>query len=332
MNRRQFTSYFIGLAAAWPVGARAQQTGSGQRRLGILVGFNASDLDAQERIKTFRQHLDALGWSDGKSIRIQEYWANGEAALMQAKAAELIAARPDVILGVTVSSVAALEHETRTIPIVFTQVSDPVGSGLIENLAHPGGNVTGFTNFEASMGAKWLELLKEAAPGVAHAGIIFNPATAAHGGTFYTEPFERAAATLGVKAVTLPVHNADEIEHAIAALAGEPRAGLVVMPDAFTLVHRERIVGLANQHHLPAVYPFRFFAKLGGMLCYGVDALEQYPRAAAYVDRILRGARPSELPVQQPTKFELAINLKSAKTIGLDIPATLLARADEVIE
>ena len=331
IRRRDFITLLGGAAAAWPLAARGQQA-ERIRRIGVLVGFAASDVEAQARVTAFRQKLQELGWTEGSNVRIHERWAAGDAERMRSYAAELVGLEPDVIVGVAVSAVIALRRATRSIAIVFTQVSDPIGSGLIESVALPGGNVTGFTNFESTMGSKWLELLKEIAPSVKRAAFIFNPKTAAGQGSFYLRPFEAAALALEVESVAAPVDDAAEIEKAIAVLGREPGGGLVVMPDAFTLVHRESLVDLATRHRLPAVYPFRFFATRGGLVSYGINPTEQFPRAATYVDRILKGAKPNDLPVQAPTKFELVINLKTAKALGLDVPPMLLARADEVIE
>ena len=329
MRRRDFITLLGSAAAAWPLAARAQPK---ERRLGILMGFSANDADAQARLAAFRHKLAELGWTDSKNIRIEERWASGNLEQMQPSAADLIATSPDALLGVTVAAVQALHRETGTIPIVFTQVSDPIGSGLIENLARPGGNITGFTNFEASMGGKWLELLKEIAPGIKRAAFLFHPGTAAGGGAFYLSSFNSAAASLAIEPVALPVRDDAEITQSIDVFARQAPSGLMVMPDAFTLVHRDRIVHLATQYRLPAVYPFRFFGQIGGLLCYGIDAMEQFPKAAAYIDRILKGAKAGDLPVQQSSKFELVVNLKTAKALGLAIPGTMLARADEVIE
>jgi putative ABC transport system substrate-binding protein len=332
-GRRAFILALGGAAAAsqplWPLAAPAQQS-ERVRRIGVLVGFAEADAEARARIGLFQQTLEEFGWND--SVQIVYRWASGDMKRMQAHAAELVALKPDVIFGVTVSTVSALLRETRTIPIVFAQVSDPIGSKFVESIAHPGGNVTGFTNFEESMGSKWPELLKEIAPGVKRIAFLFNPETAARGGRFYLQPFEAAAASLAVQPIAAPAHDDAEIERAVAALAREPDRGLMVMPDAFTLVHRERIIAVAASHRIPAIYPFRFFTQGGGLMSYGIDPAEQYPRAAAYVDRILRGAKPADLPVQAPIKFELVINLRTAKALGLVVPPTLIARADEVIE
>jgi putative ABC transport system substrate-binding protein len=329
--RRKFILAFGGATVAWPLAARAQQS-TPMRRMGLLVGYSEKDPEARAQIASLREALQKLGWTADRNIQISERWASGDRETMRRHAAELVGLDPDVIVGVSVSVVVALRSETRTIPIVFTRVSDPIGSGLVETLSHPSGNATGFTNFEASMGGKWLELLKEIAPAIERAAIVFDPGTAAGGGSFYLGPFEAAAASLAVTPIEAPVHNVGDIESALGTLASQSNGGVVVMPDAFTPVHRDLIITLAARHRLPAVYPFRFFATSGGLMSYGVNVMEQFPRAAAYVDRILKGARPADLPVQQPTKFELVVNLKTAKALGLTISESLLQRADEVIE
>jgi putative tryptophan/tyrosine transport system substrate-binding protein len=329
MRRRDFITGIAG-SAAWPLAVPAQEA-ERVRRISVLVGFAENDSEAKARVAALHETLRKLGWTD-HNVQVSERWAGGDVDQMRRDAAELVRLNPDVIIAVGVAAAVALRHETRMIPIVFTQVSDPIGSGLIETLSRPNGNATGFTNFEASMGGKWLELLKEIAPGVKRVAIVFNPDTAARGGSFYLGPFEAAAASLAVTPIEATTHDAGEIESAINALRSEPNGGLVVMPDAFTLAHRELIVALTARHRLPAVYPFRFFATSGGLMSYGVNPIEQFPRAAAYVDRILKGEKPTDLPVQAPTKFELVINLKTAKALGLDVPGMLLARADEVIE
>jgi putative ABC transport system substrate-binding protein len=282
-------------------------------------------------VRRFGETLTGLGWKDGGTVQIVTRWASGDKAKMDGAAAELVALQPDVIFGVTVSAASALLQATRTIPIVFAQVSDPVGSGLIANVAHPGGNVTGFTNFEESIGGKWPELLKEIAPAIKRVTYLYNPETAAGRGEFYLRPFRAAAPALGIVAKAAAVHDETEIRKAIGTLS-QAGDGLVVMPDAFTLVHRDLIIALAAADRIPTVYPFRFFAAAGGLMSYGVDPMEQYPRAAQYVDRILKGASPADLPVQAPTKFELVVNMKTVKALGLDVPPTLSARVDEVIE
>jgi putative ABC transport system substrate-binding protein len=331
IGRREFILAFGGAALAWPHGTRAQQSNQ-MRRMGLLVGYSEKDPEAQAQIAALRETLLKLGWAANRNIQISERWASGDRDAMRRHAAELVGLDPHVIVGVSVSVVVALRSETRTIPIVFTRVSDPIGSGLVETLSHPNGNATGFTNFEGSMGGKWLELLKEIAPGVKRVAIVFDPGTAARGGSFYLGAFAAAAASLAVTPIEAPVRNVGDIESALGAVASEPNGGVVVMPDAFTPVHRDLIITLAARHRLPAVYPFRFFATSGGLMSYGVNVMEQFPRAAAYVDRILKGARPADLPVQQPTKFELVVNLKTAKALGLTVSELLLRRADEVIE
>jgi putative tryptophan/tyrosine transport system substrate-binding protein len=329
--RREFILAFGGAAVAWPLAAGAQQSNR-MRRMGVLVGYAEHDSEAQAQIAALRETLQKLGWTANHNIQINERWASGDVDKMRRYAAELVHLNPDVIVAVSVSVVVALRYETRTIPIVFTRVSDPIGSGLVETLSHPNGNATGFTNFEASIGGKWLELLKEMVPGVKRVAIVFNPETAARGGSFYLGPFRAAAALFAVTPIEAPVHSVGDIESALSSLASEPNAGVVVMPDAFTPVHRDLIITLTARYRLPAVYPFRFFATSGGLMSYGVNVMEQFPRAAAYVDRILKGAKPADLPVQQPTKFELVINLKAAKALGLTVSESFLQRADEVIE
>jgi putative ABC transport system substrate-binding protein len=330
MRRRKFIT-FMGGAVAWPLAARAQQPDR-MRRIGVLVGFSQTDSEARARVNAFELKLRDLGWKDGDNVQITYRWASGDVKLMQTYATELLALNPHVIFGITVSAVTVLARETRIIPIVFAQVSDPIGSELIESLAHPSGNVTGFTNFEESMGSKWPELLKEIAPHVNRIAFLFNPDTAARGGRFYLEPFESSAPSLAVKSIAAPARDDIEIERAVTALAREPGGGLIVMPDAFTLVHRRLIIALAASHRIPAIYPFRFFAADGGLMSYGVDPMDQYPRVASYIDRILRGEKPANLPVQGPIKFELIINLKTAKVLGITVPQTLQVAADEVIE
>jgi ABC-type uncharacterized transport system substrate-binding protein len=336
MKRREFITLLgggtlLGGAVAWPLAARTQQR-AGMRRMGVLVGYAEKDSEAQAQIAALREALQKLGWTADHNIQINERWASGDATAMRSYAQELVRLNPDVIVGVSVSVALALRRETQTIPIVFTRVSDPIGSGLIETLSHPNGNATGFTNFEASMGGKWLELLKEIAPGVKRVAFVFNPDTAAGRGTFYLGPFKAAAASFAVTPVEAPVHNVGEIESALNSFASEPNGGVVVMPDAFTPVHRDVITRLTARYRLPAVYPFRFFATSGGLISYGVNVMEQFPRAAAYVDRILKGENPANLPVQAPTNFELVINLKTAKALGLDVSSRLQQIANEVIE
>jgi len=334
MRRREFIALLGGAAAAplslWPLAARAQQ-GERARRIGVLMGV-ADDAETKAWLATFRKRLDELGWQVGRKLQIDERWTAGDPERNRIFAGELVAMKPDAIFAFSSVAVAALQRESRTVPIVFTAISDPVGSGFVESLPRPGGNATGFTNFVSTMAAKWLEVLKEIAPEVRRAVLLFNPQTAPYVAEYYQRPFEAAAPSFGVRATAAVVHQTPEIEAAMAALAHEPGSGLVVPPDNFSYVHREMIFALAARYRLPAVYPFRFMAREGGLVSYGVDLGETFPRAAEYIDRILKGTKPAELPVQAPTKFELAINLKAAAALGLTVPPTLLARADEVIE
>ena len=330
MRRREFIT-LLGGAAAWPLAARAQQP-ERMRRIGVLMGYAESDREGQAFVAAFREELQKLGWTEGRNIRIDTRWATpDDAESRQRFAKELVALQPDLILSHSTPTTAALLQQTRTIPIVFAIVSDPVGSGFVASFPRPGGNVTGFTNMEPTMAGKWLELLKEIAPRVARVAFLFNPATAPYA-EYYLNPFKAAAASFAVEAIAAPVHDTSELETVVAAQAREPNGGLIVMPDTFTTAHRAEITSLAARYRLPAVYPFRFFAELGGLLSYGNDLVDNFRRAATYADRILKGAKPSELPVQAPVKFELVINLKTAKALGLTVPPASLARADEVIE
>ena len=330
MKRRAFIMLLGGAAAAWPLAGRAQQP-ERMRHIGGLIGV-ADDADTQSWVAAFRKRLDELGWKVGSNLQIEERWTAGDPEQNRVFASELLAMKPDAIFAFSSVAVAALRQESRTVPIVFTAISDPVGSGFVESLARPGGNATGFTNFVPTMAAKWLEVLKEIAPQVQRAVLLFNPQTAPYVAQYYQRPFEAAAPSFGVQATAAVVHQTGEIEAAIADMVREPGGGLVVPPDNFSYVHRELIFALAARHRLPAVYPFRFMARAGGLISYGVDLGETFPRAAEYIDRILKGTKPADLPVQAPTKFELAINVKTARALGLEVPPTLLARADEVIE
>jgi len=329
MRRREFVAA-LGGAAAWPLAVRAQQ-GERVRRIGVLIGV-AGDAETKGWVGAFRKRLDELGWKTGGNLQIEERWTAGDPERNRRFAGELLAMKPDAIFAFSSVAVAALQQESRAVPIVFTAISDPVGSGFVESLARPGRNATGFTNFVPTMAAKWLEVLKEIAPQVRRAVLLFNPQTAPYVAEYYQRPFEAAAPSFGVQAVPVLVHHIAEIEAALSDLAREPGGGLVVPPDNFSYVHRGLIFTLAAQHRVPTVYPFRFMAREGGLVSYGVDLGETFPRAAEYIDRILKGTRPADLPVQAPTNFELAINLKAAKALGLDVPPTLIARADEVIE
>ena len=329
MKRREFIT-LLGGAAAWPLAARAQQSG-GMRRIGVLMAYAETDREGQASVALFREGLQKLGWTEGRNIRIDTRWAAADVELMQRFAKELVALQPDLILSQSTPAVAALLQQTRTIPIVFALIANPVGSGFVASFARPGGNVTGFVTIEGSLGGKWLELLKEIAPRVARVAMLFNPSTATYA-EFYLNPFKAAAASLGVEAIVAPVHDRSELESVIAAQVREPNSGLVVIPDAFTINHRAEITLLAARHRLPAVYPYRDFTELGGLLSYGFDRLENWRGVAGYVDRILKGEKPADLPVQAPSKYELVLNLKTAKALGLDVPWILQQRADEVIE
>jgi putative ABC transport system substrate-binding protein len=328
MRRREFMTVLGGAAIGWPLAARAQ--GERTRRIGVLMGIAESDPARQSFVTAFTEALQELGWSSGRNIHIEYRWGAGDAERIRDFARELVEMQLDLIVGHTTPVVAALKAQTRTIPIVFTQVSDPVGSGFIDGFAKPGGNITGFTNLESSMGSKLEELLKEIAPTITRVAVMFNPDTAPDHGTYFLRPVEAAAPSLHVEVIPAPVHNDAEIESAITTLV--PGTGLIVMPDIFILAHREQILALADRHRLPAAYAYRLFAASGGLLSYGTDLTDLFRRAPRYVDRILTGTKPAELPVQQPTKFELVINLKTAKTLGLNVPLSLQAGADEVIE
>jgi putative ABC transport system substrate-binding protein len=302
------------------------------QRVGVLMALPETQVGAQIWFAAFREELQKLGWTDGRNIRIDTRWATpADAVARQRFAKELIALQPDVILSHATPTTAALLQETRTIPIVFATVSDPVGSGFVASIPRPGGNVTGFTNIEPTMAGKWLELLKQIAPGVTRVALLFNPAAAPYA-EYYLNPLKTAARSFAVEAIAAPVRETSELEPVVAALARDPNGGLVVMTDTFTSAHRVEITELAARYRLPAVYPFRFFAELGGLLSYGVNLNDNFRRAASYVDSILKGAKPSELPVQAPVKFELVINLKTAQALGVTIPPILLAQADHVIE
>jgi putative tryptophan/tyrosine transport system substrate-binding protein len=301
------------------------------RRVGVLWPLIPSDPEAQLRAKAFEAGLRDLGWTQGRNLQIEHRWAPTDPNLLHTLAAELVAMAPDVILAVSTPVLAALLKQSTTIPMVFVQVTDPVGNGFIPSLARPGGNITGFTNFEFSMGAKWLETLKEVAPQIGRVGVLFNPRTAPYGKSFM-QSMETAAQTLSIEQLTMPVQDVAAVEDAIDAFAREPNSGLIVLPDASTVNYRDAIIGSAARHRLPDIYPYRSFAVSGGLLSYGTDVADTYRRAASDVDRIFHGVKPADLPVQAPTKFELVINLKTAKALGLTVPQSLLATADEVIE
>jgi putative tryptophan/tyrosine transport system substrate-binding protein len=331
VKRREFITLLGGAAVAWPLAARAQQA-ERVRRLGVLMGYAESDPDAQANVAAFRDGLQKLGWVEGRNIRIDIRWPiPADPQSMQRFAKELIALQPDVILSHITPTTLALQQQTRTVPIVFATVSDPIGSRFVTSFARPGGNITGFTSIEPTMPGKWLELLREIAPRVTRVALLFNPVTAPYA-EFFLNPLKVAAQSSGVEAVAAPVHDKSELESIVAAQAREPNSGLIVTPDSFLDVHRVEVTSLAARYQLPAVYPFRQFPEVGGLLSYGNHQFDNWLRAADYVDRILRGAKPTELPVQAPVKFELVINLKTAKALGLDVPLQLQQRADKVIE
>jgi putative ABC transport system substrate-binding protein len=330
MKRREFIG-LIGAAAVAASGpARAQQDRI--RRIGVLMGYAEADPDTQARMAAFREGLDQLGWKDGRNIQLTFRFGVGEMDRVRASAKELIDLNPDVIVCETTPTLKVLAQQTATIPIIFISVADPVNNGFVADLAHPGGHITGFTNFEATMGGKWIELLKKIDPRVTRVGVIFNPDTAPGGGGFFLNSVEASAPSLATKVISYPVHSDAEIQSAVAGLGGEPGGGLIVMLDVFTAVHRPTIISQASANRVPTVFPWRFGAADGGLVSYGVDVADLHRRAAAYADRILKGASPADLPVQQPTKFELVVNLKTAKALGIEVSPTLLATADEIIE
>jgi putative tryptophan/tyrosine transport system substrate-binding protein len=328
-TRRQFVALLGGAAAAWPLAARAQQREQ-MRRIGVLMNLGSDDAEGQARNAAFLQGLQELGWTVGRNVRIEYRWGAGDAELFRRYASELVALAPDVILAGGGAVVPSLLQATRTVPIVFTGTPDPVGAGFVESLARPGGNATGFTIYEYGISGKWLELLKEIAPHVTRAAVIRDPTIAAGAGQLGA--IQSVAPSLGVELRPLGVRDAGEIERAITAFAHSPNDGLIVTGSALAVVHRELITTLAARYRLPAVYTLPLMANAGGLISYGPDSIDPYRRAAGYVDRILKGEKPADLPVQAPTKYELVINLKTAKALGLDVPASLLARADEVIE
>jgi putative tryptophan/tyrosine transport system substrate-binding protein len=328
IGRREFVT-LLASTAAWPFAARAQRS-ERMRRIGVLMGLVANDPEAQSRVAAFENGLRELGWVKGRNLSIEYRWA-GDGNGLRDHAAELLAMEPDLILANTTPVTAALHKQSRGVPIVFTQVSDPVGQGFVSNLAHPGGNLTGITSFEFSIGTKWLEALKQTAPHVTRVLLMFNPQSAPFAELFLG-PVEAAAPHLSVAPIRAAVRDTTDVDRVFDALAGESNAGLMVLPDISMTNYREAIVALAARHRVPAIYPFRYFAVSGGLMSYGTDLGEVSWRAASYVDRILKGEKPGELPVQAPTKYELVINLKTAKALGLDVSPTLLALADELIE
>jgi ABC-type uncharacterized transport system substrate-binding protein len=329
MHRREFIALLGGAAIAWPLAARAQQR-ERVRRIGVLMNLAADDPEGQARVAAFTQGLQESGWAVGRNVRIDIRWSAGDLERIRKYAAELVALAPDVLLASGGTTVGPLQQATRTIPIVFTQVTDPVGAAVVESLARPGGNITGFTQFEYGMSGKWLELLKEISPRVSRAAVVRDPGVPP--GIGQLGAIQAVAPSFGVELRPLAVRDADEIERAVAAFAQASNGGLIVLTGGAALVHRGLIITLAARHKLPAVYAFRYYVADGGLISYGPDTIDPYRRAAGYVDRILKGEKPADLPVQAPTRYELAVNLRTAKALGLDLPATVLARADEVIE
>jgi putative tryptophan/tyrosine transport system substrate-binding protein len=327
IRRREFIVTLGGAAATWPLAVQAQQPDR-VRRVGVLMGI-AADLEGRARIAAFRQALQALSWTEGRNIQLVYRWSAGDPLQARGFAKELVDLRSDAILVNSTPVVTAVRDIIRTTPVVFVQVSDPIAAGLVQSLARPGGNFTGFTNFEPSTAGKWLDLLKRVAPNIKRIGYLFNPSTAP---LLYAKSVEGAAPALSVQVFAAAVHRADEIEGAIEQIAREPDSGLVVLPDLFTAINRSSIIESAGRHRLPAVYPFRYFVASGGLMSYGTEVLDTYRQAASYIDHILHGEKPADLPVQAPTKFELVINLKTARAIGITVPPTLMALADEVTE
>jgi putative tryptophan/tyrosine transport system substrate-binding protein len=329
MRRRELVALLGGATAVWPLAAHAQQS-ERVRRVGVLMPLAADDPQSLRRLTAFVQGLQQLGWTDSRNVRIDVRWAAGDPDRFRRYAAELVGLAPDVILAAAVSSMMPLQQATRSVPLVFVQVTDPVGAGFVASLARPGGNATGFTLFEFGVSAKWLELLKEVAPRLTRVAVLRDPSSSTGIGQFAA--MQGVAPALGVELSPIGVSDPGEIERTMAEFARGSNGGLILVPTAQTLIHRELIITLAARHQLPTIYPYRYFVTAGGLMCYGPDEIEQYRQGASYIDRILKGEKPADLPVQAPTKYELAINLKTAKALGLEIPPSLLARADEVIE
>jgi putative tryptophan/tyrosine transport system substrate-binding protein len=330
VRRRDFIIGTTGLVIAGPLAARAQQT-QGIRRVGVLMTALESDSEYQTYISALRRELQNLGWAEGRNLRIDYRWGALNPESRRQFANELIAMQPDVIFSQNTPTTATLHQQTQTIPIVFVLVSDPVGGGFVKSFSHPGGNITGFIAMEATVSGKWLGLLKEIAPNITRVIFLLNPTTAPYF-PLYLNPLKAAAQALGVEVIETPVHEASELETVVAAKAGEPNVGLIAMSDAFLNVYRKEVTSVAARYRLPAVYPYHYFFEVGGLLYYGPDMVDQYRRAASYVDRILKSEKPAELPVQAPIKYQLAVNVQTAKALGLTVPPTLLARADEVVE
>jgi len=329
MRRREFIKVLGGAAAAWPVAARAQQPDS-VRRVGILISGAEADPEMHARVAAIRKRLDTLGWSEGRNIRIDIRFGEGDPGRYSSLARTLVALQPDALIAYSTPIAAALRSETRTIPIVFVNVSDPIGSGLVASLARPGGNLTGLMLYEESITGKWLALLKEITPRLTRAALIANPKTTPY--DYFVRAATTAASSLAIEVVPSPIENVADIERVIESLARLPNGGLVFLPESTSIQHRDLVVALAARHRVPAVYAFRFFVAAGGLMSYGTEIIEQYREAASYIDRILRGANPADLPVQAPSKYQTVLNLKAAKALGLEVPPSLLVRADEVIE
>jgi putative tryptophan/tyrosine transport system substrate-binding protein len=329
MKRREFISLLGGAAAAWPLAARAEQAVR-TRHIGVLIQVAEGDPQARIEVAAFLRGLQELGWSEGRNLQVDTRWGGGDADRIRKYAAELVALAPEVVLALGGTVAGALQQASGTVPIVFVNVTDPVGRGYVASLAQPVRNATGFTSFEFGMGGKWLEVLKEIAPRVTRAAVLRDPAITA--GIGYLAAIHALAPSIGVQVIPVDVRTTSDIERAVATFARTPMGGLIVTADPAAIVHREAIITLAARHRLPAIYPYRFFVTSGGLISYGLDNIEQYRLAAGYVDRILKGEKPADLPVQAPTKYELVINLKTAKALAIEVPPTLLARADEVIE
>jgi ABC-type uncharacterized transport system substrate-binding protein len=329
VKRREFIT-LLGGAAAWPLVVRAQQL-ERKRRIGVLMAFAETDPEAQPRVNAFERGLQEWGWTKEQNLVIDYRWTGADLPKTRSYAGELVRSAPELIIANSTPVLAALRQETDSIPIVFVQVIDPVTRGFVATLARPGGNITGFTNFEFPMGSKWVQILKEVAPSAARVATIFNPETAPYGEQFFRQ-IRSAASSLNIEAIDASARHPAELERLLAEVAAKPNSAVIVMPGGFTSAHRNLIIEIASRHRLPAIYPFRYFAISGGLLSYGVDSLDIFRRSASYVDRILKGEKAGDLPVQAPIKFELVINLKTARALGLDVPPTLLARADEVIE
>src|SRR5262245_29087894 len=331
MQRREFITLIGGAAAAWPLTVRAQQPDR-MRRIGVLMAYAEDDPEGIVRVAKFRQELERLGWSEARNVRIDYRFTAARADQFQVLAKELVALHPDVILAHATVSAAALQQETRAIPIVFVNVSDPIGAGFVTSLARPGGNLTGVLHYEASIAGKWLAMLKEIAPRLARAALVGNPKVMLTGYDYFLRAAEATAPSFAIELVPSHVENAADIERAIESFARVPNGGLILPPDSTTNVHRDLVIGLAARHRLPAIYTARLFVTAGGLMSYGTDQVEMFGQTATYIDRILRGAKPPDLPVQAPTRYETVLNLKTAKALGLDVPPSLLVRADEVID